>query len=180
MVTPPDWIIRRDVLKAAQGAPFHEYVTVYAPPLEWSSDADTIHGARIRPVLLGNMHEPPGWVLRLDYVDAPIRVYVHWLWWRGCEPSWFLLSPSTTWGDVSTPHSSVEVGAWRNMEEMRDLARIQFPPLHSSGLTDSVRKFDRITAAIARVIEDGYDYDALCAALKDAGAGGDRRVILQH
>jgi hypothetical protein len=167
MPKPPDWIVRRDIVKAAQGAPFAEHTTVYAPPLEWSSDDGAIHGAAIRPVLLeGGHYGPPGWVMRLDYVDAPIRVYVHWLWRLGCDPPWLLWSPNGAWGDMSTPHSSIEVGAWRNMEAMRDRSRIRFVPLPGHGLTHSVYAFDRVAAAIARVIDDGYTYAGLCEALE--------------
>jgi hypothetical protein len=165
---PPDWLIRRDILKAAQGAPFAAHTTVYAPPLEWSSERDTIHGAAIRPVLLTGSrgaNDPVGWLMRLDYVDAPIRLYVHWLWRLGCDPSWLLWSPNGAWGDMSTPHSSIEVGAWESMAAMEDTARIRFVPLPDHGLTHSVYEFDRFAAAIAAVIEDGYDYAGLCEAL---------------
>lgn len=166
---PPDWLIRRDIVKAAHGAPFAEHTTVYAPPLEWSSEMTTIHGAAIRVVLHGDQqHGPPGWVMRLDYVDAPIRVYVHWLFYLGCEPSWFLYSYG--WGDVSTPNSSLEVGAWKDLGAAKDDAMIRFPAIPTNGLTHSVRDFDVLTATIARVIDDGYTYDALCAALEGIAA----------
>lgn len=124
------------------------------PRLEWHSREDAIYRQPIRFDCSALIDEDPrGWWLTLHFLDAPVNLI---MWWRGWHyphrdqrpgvKEFHLSSMCFCVGEADPPNGL----QWREAYQTRNC---------------EVARFDRTLQTIARVIEDGYTYMTLCAAL---------------